>query len=85
MTIQELIEQHKISSHELSEKRNDEILLWYADLGVQMRDNLVVYHCPRCGRQVTTSIESFISQGSNDQLLCDTCRGDLEERGGALD
>ena len=70
----------------MARRWGDEALhLWYADLGVEVQGEQVSYHCPRCGVSQATTIHEFVYCESSDALACAVCRGDVEERAGALD
>lgn len=85
MSIEELVRQHREFAH-VARRWGDEALhLWYADLGVEVQDEQVSYLCPCCGTPQAITIHEFVYCGSSDALTCAVCRGDVEERAGALD
>ncbi len=63
----------------------EQLILWYADLGVLLGDEEVEHYCPECGEQMWTDLDEFVLHDSRDALQCLHCRGDVEERAGALD
>lgn len=82
MDLQELMAHHRRLNPVLAARRDEEVTLWYADLGVEVRGEMVSYHCPRCGLRLRSMVDEFIHSDSNSELRCDQCRGDPEERGG---
>ncbi|MCS7206398.1 MAG: hypothetical protein NZ951_00420 [Dehalococcoidia bacterium] len=84
MNLKELVSAHRAHSPRLSGKPLEAVLLWYADLGLEVWDEEVRYHCPSCGIVLTVPVEEFVVRDSNEDLRCDACRGELEERGGPM-
>ncbi len=83
MDIHGLMAHHRQINAVLGSRRLEEVTLWYADLGVEVQDEMVSYHCPGCGLRLSSMVDEFITSDTNSELRCDRCRGDREERGGA--
>lgn len=84
MNLKDLLTAHRANSPILAKKPPEALLLWYADLGLEVWDEAVRYHCPSCGKPLTMPVEEFVHRDSNEDLRCDDCRGELEERGGPM-
>lgn len=84
MDTEQLLRLHRRTSAALSHKPRSELLLWYADLDVQVSGNKVRYRCPVCGTGLAMPLEEFVERDSSDDLRCGDCRGELEERGGGM-
>lgn len=84
MNLKDLVSAHRANSPLLATKPPEALLLWYADLGLEVWDEEVRYHCPSCGTLLTMPVEEFVHRDSNEDLRCDVCRGELEERGGPM-
>ncbi|GBD11372.1 hypothetical protein HRbin23_01035 [bacterium HR23] len=84
MNLKELVSAHRANSPRLSAKPPEALLLWYADLGLEVWDEEVRYHCPSCGTPLTMLVEEFVHRDTNEDLRCEGCRGELEERGGPM-
>jgi hypothetical protein len=84
MDLAELAKLHREMSPNIARWPVEELLLWYADLGVEVGER-VGYHCPGCGTSLSTSLDEFIHRDSSEDLKCDACRGDVEERRGPMD
>lgn len=67
-----LATKHQETCKALSRKPRADLLLWYADLGVEVDDNeeVVDYHCPICGRRRTMPLELFVCVGERTDLRC---------------
>jgi|FaiFalFF_MnMetaG_3_1042247.scaffolds.fasta_scaffold00381_13 predicted RNA-binding Zn-ribbon protein involved in translation (DUF1610 family) len=84
MNIHDLIREHRTHSPLLAQRPPEALLLWYADLALEVHNTSVHYRCPGCGTPQSMPVEEFVYRDSNEDLWCDTCRGDLEERGGPM-
>jgi len=84
MDTEQLVKLHQGRSPTLSHKPRTELLLWYADLDLRVVREKVEYRCPECGTSLTMPLEEFLERDSSDDLRCSDCRGELEERGGAM-
>jgi predicted RNA-binding Zn-ribbon protein involved in translation (DUF1610 family) len=73
---------HQARSLRLARKPRKHMLLWYADLNVQVSRRAVEYQCPECGSSLSMPTEEFIERESSSDLRCNPCRGFHEERGG---
>ncbi len=80
-----LAERHFELCHSESPSHRAELMIWYADVAVSVDGSVVNYRCPECGRPTTANIEEFVQHETRGGLLCEVCRGEAEERGGALD
>jgi DNA-directed RNA polymerase subunit RPC12/RpoP len=80
----QLAELHRRRSPRLSHTPTREMLLWYADMDLQVSKRVVNYRCPECGRELSVPSEEFLERDSRDDLRCSDCRGDVEERGGEM-
>lgn len=85
MSIEELLRQHQEVAHVARRWGEEGLHLWYADLRVEVRDEQVSYLCPSCGTSQASTIHEFVYCECSHALLCGICRGDVEERAGALD
>lgn len=85
MSIEELLREHRKVAHVARRWGEEALLLWYADLGVEVEGERVSYLCPRCGVSQATTVHEFVYHETSEALICITCRGDVEERAGALD
>lgn len=83
MGLQELAQMHREASPVVAQKPLQAIMLWYADLDVNLEQR-INYRCPSCGVSLTMSLEEFVEKDSNEDLRCQECRGELEERGGPM-
>jgi len=82
LDLEGLMAHHRQINPVLAARREEEVTLWYADLGVEVLDEMVSYQCPRCGRPLAVLVDEFVHLDSNSELRCDECRGFPEERGG---
>lgn len=80
-----LAEQHFELCHVDSALHRAELLIWYADVDAAIDDGHVGYHCPDCGRRASSGMDEFVHHETRGGLQCDACRGEPEERVGALD
>ena len=83
--LEHLAEKHFEFCHSESPNHRVELLIWYADVGVTINGTTVGYHCPKCGRLTSASLEEFVQHETRGGLLCDKCRAEPQERVGALD
>lgn len=83
--LEHLADKHFELCHSESPRHRAELLIWYADVGVEIDSGTVRYHCPECGRKYQTNIDEFVHYETRTGLVCDICRGEPEERVGALD
>jgi hypothetical protein len=84
MDMKKLAEAHKEACATLWEAPVELLLLWYADLGLEVEGGRVAYHCPGCGTRRNMALDEFLLRDSSDDLRCNECRGYLEERGGPM-
>lgn len=85
-SVENLVERHRQMAPRLAERRRECTVLWYADLGVEVEsEEAVRYYCTGCGVPLSMYLEEFLHRDSNDDLRCERCRGDIEERGGPVD
>ncbi len=80
-----LAERHFELCHSESPTHRAELIIWYADVAVTLDGDIVRYKCPECGKETSAKIEEFVQHETRGGLLCENCRGEVEERGGALD
>ncbi len=83
--LETLAEMHFELCHSDSAIHRAEMLIWYADIGVTIDDGTVAYHCPDCGQQSSSGLDEFVHHETRGGLQCGVCRGEPEERVGALD
>jgi hypothetical protein len=79
-----LAQAHRESSQGLTQRPLEALLLWYADLGLEVDEDLeqVEYHCPGCGTPMTMALGLFLLTKGNTDLRCVSCGGDPADRGG---
>ncbi len=84
MDLRTMARMHQEVSRSLSHRPLELLLLWYADLGLQVDDSeeRVNYLCPVCGKPLSIPLESFLSMDDRRDPRCDECWGSTEERGG---
>jgi hypothetical protein len=84
MEIKALAQAHQESCRSLAQDPLEAVLLWYADLGLEVDEEQeeVLYHCPRCGGERRLPTGLFLLLESNARLLCVGCGGDPADRGG---
>lgn len=80
-----LAEKHFELCHSESPTHRAELLIWYADVAVAVDGDMVTYYCPECGKSTRATIEEFVHHETRGGLVCEACRGEAEERAGALD
>ncbi len=85
MTPEDLALMHQEMSRTLATMPKEQVLLWYADLGLEVQGQKVTYLCPSCGKEMRRVMEEFLERDSSADLRCSFCRGDVEERGGPMD
>lgn len=85
MTPEDLALMHQEMSPTLAVVPKEQVLLWYADLGLEVQGHRVAYRCPTCGKELKRAMEEFLERDSSADLRCGFCRGDTEERGGPMD
>lgn len=85
MSYEELVREHRKVAHVARRWGEEALHVWYADLGLQVDGDQVSYHCPQCGVAQATTVHEFVYTETNDALRCYDCRGEVEERAGALD
>lgn len=76
--------QHKMACPTLTFRSVEELLVWYAYLDLRVSRDSVNYRCPECGLKLSMPLEEFLEHDSSLELRCSDCRGDREERGGAM-
>ena len=84
MDTEQLAMQHKKACPTLTLRPIEELLVWYADLDLRVSRDSVNYRCPECGLKLLMPIGEFLEHDSSLELRCGDCRGDCEERGGAM-
>ena len=82
---EDLAVMHQETSPTLSSMPREQVILWYADLGLEVHEHRVTYHCPSCGKELSRVVEEFLERDSSADLRCSFCRGDVDERGGPMD
>ncbi|MBI4233444.1 MAG: hypothetical protein HY686_03290 [Chloroflexi bacterium] len=84
MDMKTLARVHQESCRALADRPLEELLLWYADLGLEVHEarEEVAYHCPRCGTRIPMALGLFLLLDSNADLRCAECGGDPADRGG---
>lgn len=85
MSIEDLLHEHRNVAQVARRWGDDALHLWYADLGVEVDGENVSYCCPQCGSAQASTIHEFVYYETNDALICCGCRGDVDDRAGALD
>ena len=85
MSFEDLVREHRRVAHVARRWGEEALHLWYADLGVEVEGERVSYLCPLCGVFQASPVHEFIYCETSDALICISCRGDVEERAGALD
>jgi hypothetical protein len=83
--IEDLVREHRKVAKVARRGGDDALRIWYADLGVELQGEQVRYHCPHCGGAAARAVHEFVYCETSEGLICRTCRGDVEERAGALD
>lgn len=84
MDLRTLAKMHQETARSLSHRPVEIMLLWYADLGLEVddADERVQYHCPVCGKPMNIPLEAFLSMDDRRDPRCDECWGSTDERGG---
>ena len=84
MDTEELAKLHQRSCPTLALRPMAELLLWYADLDLRLLGEVVRYRCPECGILLNMPVGEFLERDSSIDLRCNDCRGEPEERVGAM-
>jgi len=85
LSLHDLAKRHQDNTPSVARMTDGEVLLWYADLNVEVQGERVRYLCPKCGTVMATPVEEFVHyEWNDDALLCLPCRGDPEERNAGL-
>jgi len=84
MTLTELMSYHREMNDVVRGLTDSALRSWYEKLGLTITEEKVSLNCPGCGAPVSKSIHEFIHYDSDEELVCNSCRGELEERGGAM-
>ena len=84
MDMRTLAQKHQEACKTLEHAPHEALLLWYADLGVEVDDegDAVDFHCPKCGARRTMALELFVCIDERADLRCRDCWGDPGEHGG---
>jgi uncharacterized protein with PIN domain len=62
MTPEDLALMHQEMSRTLSAQPKEQVLLWYADLGLEVQGQRVAYRCPTCGKEMRRVMEEFLER-----------------------
>lgn len=83
--LEQLADRHFELCHSELPHHRAELIIWYADVGVTLDGETVHFHCPRCGAPADSTVDEFVHHETRRGLICTVCRGEPDERVGALD
>ncbi|MBI2935951.1 MAG: hypothetical protein HYY31_03980 [Chloroflexi bacterium] len=84
MDMRSLAKLHQETCRTLSHRPIEALLLWYADLGLEVDEaaERIHYHCPKCGKRIAMDLNHFLYLDKSLALRCNDCWGDRQELGG---